>query len=247
MVLTPTQPAASPSRGGGETRSQVISVLLKRAPVAAADVADELGLSTAGVRRHLDRLVEDGLAETCAPRAVAGEEQGRGRPAKHFRLTAAGREQFGSDYDALAVEAVDLIAELGGEDAVRRFAQARAERIFAGVEPVSRDEATVPSEATGPSEPAVRRVAAALEAHGYVPSLRRTAAGIQICQHHCPVSAVAAAYPEFCEAEHEVLAKLVDTHVQPLALIADGHGVCTTNIPLAAAARTHTKGAADND
>ena len=40
---------------------------------------------------------------------------------------------------------------------------------------------------------------------------------------------------------------LVDTHVQPLALIADGHGVCTTNIPLAAAARTHTKGAADND
>ena len=36
---------------------------------------------------------------------------------------------------------------------------------------------------------------------------------------------------ELCEAEHEAIAELLGQHVQPLATIIDGHGVCTTNIP----------------
>lgn len=205
------------------TRDQVMSVLLKHGPVSAADIGETLGISAAGVRRHLDKLVEDGLAETCAPRAVAGEEASRGRPAKHFCLTPAGREHFGSSYDTLALEAVDLIGHLGGEEAVRELARARAAKIFGGVE-------TDPDDV----DRAARRVAAALEAHGYEASVHRTRTGIQICQHHCPVSAVATAHPELCEAEHEAIAELIGRHIQPLALIADGHGICTTNIPLAA-------------
>ena len=232
------------SRAGGDTRSQVMSVLLKRGPVTASDIAEELQLSAAGVRRHVDKLVSEGLAEACAPRNVAGEEQGRGRPAKHFRLTAAGRERFGSNYDGLALDAVELIQRIGGEDAVRDFARSRVEKILGRVEPGADAEETA------------QRVAAALEDHGYAPSVHRTDSGIQICQHHCPVSAVAVAYPEFCAAEREAVARIVDTHVQPLALIADGHGICTTNIPLAGqpvsvsagtAAGTAMKGAADND
>ena len=239
---THTPAPAEASRAGGDTRSQVMSVLLKRGPVAATDIAQELELSAAGVRRHVDRLVDDGLAEPCAPRAVAGEEQGRGRPAKHFRLTAAGRERFGSHYDGLALDAMDLIQQIGGEGAVRDFARSRVEKILGDVVPSPDAEETA------------SRVAQALEQHGYAPSVHRTDAGIQICQHHCPVSAVAAAHPEFCEAEREAVARIVDTHVQPLALISDGHGICTINIPLAgrsaiagAAAGTAAKGAADND
>lgn len=222
-------------RANGSTRSQVMSILLKQGPVAAADIGTELGLSPAGVRRHLDKLVEDGLAETCAPRAVAGDQASRGRPAKHFQLTDEGREHFGTSYDTLALEAVDVIASIGGEEAVREFARRRVEHMFAEIDP----------DPKGAVE-AVRSVAAALEAHGYEPSIRRTPVGIQLCQHHCPVSAVAAAHPELCEAEHEAIARIVDTHVQPLALIADGHGICTTNIPVAQTG-TQTKGAADND
>lgn len=233
--------SADASRAGGDTRSQVMSVLLKRGPVTANDIAEAIELSAAGVRRHVFKLVEEGLAEACAARAVAGEEQGRGRPAQHFQLTAAGRERFGSNYDGLALDAVELIQRIGGDDAVRDFARARVEKILGEVEPGADAEETA------------RRVAAALEAHGYAPSVHRTDAGIQICQHHCPVSAVAAAHPEFCEAEREAVARIVDTHVQPLALIADGDGLCTTNIPLTEAraaaptAGTPMKGAADND
>ncbi|MCP1387101.1 transcriptional regulator [Corynebacterium sp. TA-R-1] len=211
---------------GGDTRRAVMAQLLKRGPVSASELARALGISAAGVRRHLDILLDEGLAETCEPNQIAGEEAGRGRPAKHFRLTAVGRDHFGNSYDTLALEAVDLIKDLGGESAVRSFAKERIEKILGGVQGVHGADDV---------EGVIDAVAAALENHGYAASITRAGGGIQICQHHCPVSAVAAAHPELCDAEHEAISQLVGRHIQPLALIADGHGICTTNIPLTVA------------
>ncbi len=41
-------------------------------------------------------------------------------------------------------------------------------------------------------------------------------------------------FPELCEAETEVFARLLGTHVQRLATIAHGDGVCTTFVPTGA-------------
>jgi predicted ArsR family transcriptional regulator len=45
------------------------------------------------------------------------------------------------------------------------------------------------------------------------------------------VAHVAAEFPQLCEAETRVISHLVGTHVQRLATIAHGDGVCTTHIP----------------
>jgi predicted ArsR family transcriptional regulator len=45
------------------------------------------------------------------------------------------------------------------------------------------------------------------------------------------VAHVAEEFPELCEAETEVFARLLGTHVQRLATIAHGDGVCTTHVP----------------
>ncbi len=58
-----------------------------------------------------------------------------------------------------------------------------------------------------------------------------SAAGEQLCQHHCPVAHVAERFPQLCEAETEVFSRLLGKHVQRLATIAHGDGVCTTHIP----------------
>jgi predicted ArsR family transcriptional regulator len=55
--------------------------------------------------------------------------------------------------------------------------------------------------------------------------------GEEICQHHCPIAHVASAYPQLCEAETQAFSRLLGTHVQRLATIAHGDGVCTTYIP----------------
>lgn len=243
----------------GDTRKAVMAQLLKHGPITAAEIAEELGISAAGVRRHLDHLVEESLAETCPARQVAGEKPARGRPATHYQLTGRGRHEFGDAYDEIALAAMDVIAELGGQVAVEEFARRRAERILADVKPVAQVALVARDEPAGEArvgdgdsaaediesvdeavraaevERVARDVAAALERSGYAATVTSAGGGIQICQHHCPISAVAAVHPELCEAEHEAIAERVGRHVQSLALIPDGHGVCTTNIPLVAA------------
>ena len=56
--------------------------------------------------------------------------------------------------------------------------------------------------------------------------------GIQLCQHHCPVSHVAEEFPELCETEREAFAEVLGTHVQRLATIVNGDCACTTHVPL---------------
>ena len=80
-----------------------------------------------------------------------------------------------------------------------------------------------------------RRVAVALSAAGYATTTTRVTGpidGVQICQHHCPVSHVAEEFPELCEAERQAFADILGTHVQRLATIVNGDCACTTHVPL---------------
>ncbi len=85
------------------------------------------------MRRHLDALIDAGDAQANA--AAAWQQDGRGRPAKRYRLTAAGRAKLEHTYDDLASAAMRQLREIGGDDAVRTFARRRIDTILAGVEP----------------------------------------------------------------------------------------------------------------
>jgi predicted ArsR family transcriptional regulator len=226
-------PALAPDSGVEDrvgTRNRVARLILANGPSTAADLAVRLGLTPAGVRRHLDALLAEGLVEAREQRVYG--HRGRGRPAKVFALTGAGRSVFHHTYDDMAIDALRFIAENGGESAVDAFARRRfgglAERyraLLAGAKPAERP----------------KLLAEALTADGYAASTRTTASvpvpgkrpieGAQVCQHHCPVQHVAEEFPQLCEAETQVFAELLGTHVQRLATIAHGDGVCTTFIP----------------
>lgn len=221
-----TEVAAVPAQVGaeGRTRHEVARLLLEQGPITAVVVAEQLGISPAAVRRHLDALLADGEAETRdAPRRGP---RGRGRPAKLFFLTEAGRARFGHAYDDLAVSAIRFLADHAGPDAVRAFAETRVAKL---VEPHRQA-------ITASGDPAVRAeaLATALTREGYAASTRQVGAGEQLCQHHCPVAHVAAEFPQLCEAETEAFAKLLGTHVQRLATIARGDSACTTHVPVSA-------------
>jgi predicted ArsR family transcriptional regulator len=206
----------------GRTRRSVARLLLEDGPITAAAIAESLGLSMTAVRRHLDALVADGEAYTRdAP--VRGQ-RGRGRPAKLFLLTEAGRARFGHAYDDLAISAIRFLAEQGGEQAVRAFAERRVAAL------VDAHRSAVTAQA-GPAERA-KALAAALTREGYAASTRQVGAGEQLCQHHCPVAHVAAEFPQLCEVETAAFADLLGTHVQRLATIARGDAACTTHVPL---------------
>jgi predicted ArsR family transcriptional regulator len=206
----------------GRTRDRLAQLLLQRGAATVGDLVDALRISSPAIRRHLDAMLADGLVE--ARQRPQRGPRGRGRPAKVYSLTDAAKETFPHHYEDLAGAALRWIAQHDGPEAVSAFALAqvalledrcRAAMQEAGDDPLARADA----------------LARALTAEGYAAGASTIASGGQLCQHHCPVAHVAAEFPQLCEAETQVISRLVGTHVQRLATIANGDGVCTTHIP----------------
>ena len=235
----PAGPAGPARPGGGlsaqaraerGTRARVARLILELGPSTASVIGGRLGLTPAAIRRHLDNLLAEGLIETRTARTYAS--RGRGRPARLFAITDAGRSAFEHTYDDLASSALRFLAEEAGPAAVEKFArhqvselERRYGAVLAGVAPADR----------------VRALADALSADGYAasadaapgstgPEHSPLLGGEQLCQHHCPVAHVAAEFPQLCEAETESFSRLLGRPVQRLATIAHGDGICTTHV-----------------
>ncbi|ALG84792.1 helix-turn-helix transcriptional regulator [Gordonia phthalatica] len=207
----------------GQTRAAVVSLLVDEGPMTANDIADHLGISTAGVRRHLDNLQSDGDIEVAPAGFSKSGKATRGRPAKWFQLTPKGRGKLRHAYDDLAGAVIRKLRDVAGQQAVEEFAQERIDGITEDVVPVAESGSVIAT---------VNQITDALTAGGYAANIREVGAGLQICQHHCPVAHVAAEFPELCEAETARFTELLGTHVQRLATIANGDCVCTTHVPV---------------
>src|ERR1700733_139186 len=103
------------------TRGQVARLILELGPSTAATLGGRLGLTPAAIRRHLDNLIAEGLIETRTARTYGN--RGRGRPAKVFVITDAGRSAFEHAYDDLATSALRFLAETAGPEAIAEFAR----------------------------------------------------------------------------------------------------------------------------
>ena len=229
MESAPASPRSSAPADDGRTRDRVAALLLEHGPQTATELAARLGISPAAVRRHLDALVAAGrIEERVAGRVGLGAQRGRGRPARRFHLTDAGRSAFPHAYDDLALTALRYVAASGGPDAVRAVAEQQLSGLEARAS--SAVESAVRDAGGGPVDRA-QALAAALTAEGYAATASAISGGGQLCQHHCPVAHVAAEFPQLCEAETAVIGRLVGTHVQRLATIAHGDGICTTHLP----------------
>lgn len=194
--------------------------LLTHGPQTVSELAELLGLTPSGVRRHLAALTDLGLVSS-QERAPYGPtpKRGRGRPGSVFTLTQQGRSACGSAYDDLALSALRYLDAEFGAEAVAGFAAHRARSLAADV--AGADGCT-------PEE-----LAEVLTSAGYAAEVQPLGdIAVQLCQHSCPVVDAARAFPILCEAETAELARVLDRHVTRLATLAHGDEVCTAVIPL---------------
>lgn len=225
-------PPGGPVDGQREsTRDRVLQVVLNQGPVSAARVGEELGLTAAAVRRHLDALSEEGSVEV---KLVSGN-RGAGRPSRRYVVSRAGQSRLGNDYLEVAVQALEQLSAAAGRDAVRTVARER----FAAVEERYREAIGT----TADLRERTNALADVLDDEGFAASVRTvgqpgptpgrpTLRAAQICQGHCPLQDLAADFPEFCEEETELFARLLGVDVRRLSTLPTGGHVCTTHVPL---------------
>jgi len=202
-----------------KTREAVARSILENGPSTAAELAERLGITPAGIRRHLDGLIADGTLDAREPHSALSK--GRGRPSKVFVMTDAGREKFEHSYDDLAISALRFMSSKD-PNFIKQFAENRADEL---------EKKIIKKFESNKSATKVEALAEFLTVEGYSSTIHTVGAGHELCQHHCPIAHVAAEFPDLCEAETAVFSKTLGTHVQRLATIAHGDGVCTTYVP----------------
>lgn len=211
--------------GNDTTRDRVLGLIASAGPITASTLAVELGVTPAGVRRHLGALYDSGLIEE---HEQAGQHvRGRGRPAKSYVATTEGQQSLATAYTSVAVDAMGFMREHGQLD---EFVEARLGALESAL------SAAVPQDA--PMSEKVAALSGALAEEGFATSVRPGPGGytVQLCQGHCPIQSIAEEAPEWCEAETRVFSRILDVHVQRLSTLAGGAHVCTTTIPVATAA-----------
>lgn len=208
------------------TRERVLELVVELGPVSAATLAKDLDLTPAAVRRHITHLLEHERIVEHEPSGTG--PRGRGRPARHYVATDAGRAVLRDAYSDLATQALAYLGEVAGPGALEDFAAGRVHELERRYTPLVEAAGSDPTER-------VRALATALTADGYAATTRAVGAhgtALQLCQGHCPVQEVAEAFPQLCEAETQAFSRLLGIHVQRLSTLSRGDHVCTTHVPV---------------
>ncbi|UUX57598.1 helix-turn-helix transcriptional regulator [Glutamicibacter halophytocola] len=211
------------------TRDRVLYAVLEDGPVSAAELGNKLGFTPAAVRRHLDALSKSGLVEV---KLVANQKSGAGRPSRRYVLSHRGQTKLGNDYLEIATDALKMLGDAAGDDAIRKFArnrfaemETRYAKALAGVEGL---------------EARAEVLSNLLSSDGFVGYTRKVDTkvatalmhSVQLCQGHCPIQDLAREFPVFCDTETEMFARLLGVDVRRLSTLAGGGHVCTTHIPV---------------
>jgi predicted ArsR family transcriptional regulator len=200
------------------TKDRVLQLLRARGGSTVAALAGTLGVGQASVRRHLDHLRVEGLAD------VRVERHGVGRPAFIFYATEEGEERS-PGYSRLlsrlyeGLRALDERAVRGrdGAQVLRTVVEGAAERL------ASEHEAEV---AAASLQERVAQTSEALQSEGIVDGWAKDPHGYRLTNSGCPYRQAALASHGPCELDRRAIELLVAAPVRQVSRIVDGQPAC---------------------
>lgn len=218
----------------GETRAQVVELVRQR-PQGVAELAAQLGMSEAGVRKHLAVLEADGFLS-----AETVRRDGPGRPASRYALTAKARRLYPDQSAAFASDLMDYLEAEHGRKALLGFLRWRQERQTTRV-----GERLAGAEST---QERAERLAAVLTDEGFMAGVETVTAPdgatvLELTQTHCAIAEVAHEHPELCAYEAALFQRVLGAPVSRRQTIAGGANACVCVIKPPAAADSVDTGA----
>ncbi len=198
------------------TRDLMRDLLAARGEATVGEIARELGLNQANIRRHLEVMRAEGLVDIRIQRHEVG------RPAYAYRLTERAEEMSGH-YPRLVNRMFRRIAALPDEQAA--VGQVLLEQVFDGV---AQDIAGAyrPMVTGATIGERVAETSAALRDEGIVDHWRKEADGYHLMNTACPYRKAAESSPAPCHADARVIEMLVGAPVVQVGRMVDGHAMC---------------------
>ena len=195
------------------TRRKIVLALKQHGPLTAAQLAEMLGITSMGVRRHLTTLERDKLVK------YELIQRGKGRPSYVYRLSEQAEDLFPKNYAALANELLGYVAEGQGDDTIIALFDRRARRRINNAQ----------TQLAGRSlAERVAGLAKMLSTEGYLAEWEQDSDTIfWLREHNCAVHDIAAEFSAACNSELAFLqAVLSDAEVTRVHHMMRGELVC---------------------
>ena len=195
------------------TREHIILELKQSGSLTTRELAARIGITATAVRQVLNALQAEGLVDS---RAV---KQPQGRPSYVHSLTAKGHDLFPGAYDTLAMELLESVRELGGEEMVRglmaRQLAKKEERYRVLMEGRSILEK-------------LARLRHLRDNDGYMAEVvEQDEKTLALLEHNCPIQRIAEEHPEMCAHELALMERLLGADLnRTLHILAGDHCCC---------------------
>jgi predicted ArsR family transcriptional regulator len=202
------------------TRDEVVRILHERGERSVAELAEEIGVSSGSIRRHMDLMVADGLVVSHL------ERQPRGRPITRYALSEAGEERTSaSHYQKLLARLSPALATLSAEDVAGQDGRAVLDRLFDRVaESVAQEHA---GQIRGVSIDArVHEVTVALSAEGILQEVEDAGDYFRLRNTGCPYRTTASETHACCAADRRAIELLLGSPVEQITTVAGGGHAC---------------------
>lgn len=169
------------------TRRKIVMALKQHGGLTAAELAEMLGITSMGVRRHLTTLERDKLVR------YELVQRGKGRPSYVYRLSSQAENLFPKNYAPLANELLGYLANEEGEGTVIKLFERRAERRIRNAQSQLADKTFAER---------VQGLAQILDNEGYLAEWEQEGDGtFWLREHNCAVHDVAQEFSAACNSE----------------------------------------------
>ncbi len=184
------------------SQAEILQRLKIRGPQSVKILAQQLGITTMGVRQHLRGLEDLGLVKQ-----TQEARQNRGRPVHYWALSGKGHSQFADNHQKLSIDLLDIIDEsLGSEQLaslVHRSCQSQRDRYSEVLQAAAPDLGTQ-----------LAVLAELRTSEGFMAEIRLLPDGWLFIENHCPLYSAAKRCSQYCDSELSLFSELLAPNAQ---------------------------------
>jgi predicted ArsR family transcriptional regulator len=194
------------------TRQAILLHLKEHGEMSIPQLCEVLKVTPMAVHRHLTGLKVEGLV------FARTQKQGRGRPVMLYSLTEKASSAFPSNFENVAIEVLDVIAERDGQAGVMDVLKRRNQKLVEKLRPRMQDKDL---------QQKVEEVSRIFSENGYMTQWEALPnGGFFIYQRNCAVHSLAGKYRQLCVMEPKLIEDLLEVKVSRTQYMLKNDPVC---------------------
>jgi len=183
-----------------KTHDKIIQLLKTKGSLTAKILAEELELTTMGVRQHVQALEESGEVVFYDKKAP------RGRPTRYWSLTNKSNSRFENRHDELSVQLIDSVQRIFGDSGMEKLIQDREISSLSSYRLALADRYGIKEK--------LQTLAKLRTDEGYMATIDQEGDIYWLLENHCPICAAATKCLSFCHSEFNLFQTVLEDVAQ---------------------------------